>query len=245
MKARQTVQATLLEQILISDPPIRMTGRYLEHGRKTRLELQVRLKGDSRGSLLEISDGDLLWSQTVFGETKQVTLRDLKLIAKELTEQPSLSAGGGPLDLGLGGLSGLMSSLQRTMQFDQLREESKGEEHWMILQGKWKSDYAAQWKKNPDDPLPPYIPDALRIYFDAETHFPRRVVYLKLQPEKPTLRPIVRLEFQDVQLDQPVDDSEFEYAPPEGLVPEDITQPYIDQLKRRNSPPGSETKRPE
>jgi hypothetical protein len=245
MNARQTVQANLLEQVLISDPPIRMTGRYLEQGRKTRLELQVRLKGDSQGSLLEVSDGDLLWSQTVFGDAKQVTLRDLKVIATALSDQPSLSTAGGPLDLGLGGLSGLMSSLQRTMKFDQLREESKGDEHWMILQGKWKPDYAAQWKKKPDDELPVYIPDGLRIYFDAETQFPRRLIYLKKHPEKATYRPIVRLEFQDVVLDQSVEETEFQYAPPEGLVPEDITQPYIDQLKRRNSPPGADAKKPD
>lgn len=242
MQTRQSIEANLLEQVLISDPPIRMTGRYLEQGRKTRLELHVRLKGDSQGSLLEVSDGNLLWSQTAFGDTKQVTFRNVKDIAIALADQPSLSSGGGPLDLGLGGLSGLMNSLQRTMQFDQLREESKKDEHWVIIQGKWKPEYAAQWKKNPDDELPGYIPDALRIYFDAETQFPRRLIYLKKQSEKPTHRPIVRLEFQDVQFDQMVEEETFAYTPPEGLVPEDITQPYIDQLKRRNAPPGGEKK---
>src|SRR5262249_6916875 len=156
------------------------------------------------GSLLEVSDGNLLWSQTAFGDTKQVTFRNLKDIADALTEQPSLSAGGGALDLGLGGLSGLMNSLERTMQFDQLREESK-DEHWVTIQGKWKPDYAAQWKKNPNDELPGYIPDLLKIYFDAETKFPRRLIYWKKQPEK-SPRPIVKLEFQDVQFDQKVDE---------------------------------------
>lgn len=219
-----------------------MTGRYLEQGEKSRLELHVRLPGESQGSLLEVSDGDLLWSETTFGENKRVTLRDLKQIAAALAEQSSAAAAPGPLELGLGGLNGLMQSLQKTMQFDQLREDNKGNEATVILQGTWKSDFASQWRKNPDDPLPAYIPDMLRIYFDAETQFPRRLVYLKRNPEKGTHHPIVRLEFQDVKFTDITDEDEFRYTPPEGLVPDDITQPYIEQLKRRNGPPTQETK---
>lgn len=236
---RQSIQAKLQELVQIGEQPLRMTGLYQEHGGKTRLELQVRLMGDAKGSLLEVSDGEILWSQTEFRDTKQVTLRNLKQIAAALAEQPDSRQPGGPPELGLGGLSGLMNSLDRTMQFDQLREETDGDVKLLVVQGKWKPDYVSRLKKNPDDELPAYIPDMLRIYFDAETLFPRRFLYLKRLPEKTTYRPIVRLEFQDVQLDQPVDDAAFQYTPPEDLVPDDITKQYIDQLKGGNAPPST------
>jgi hypothetical protein len=237
MGARKSVEANLREQVQIGDQPIRMTGRYLERGSKSRLELQIRLAGGRHGSLLEVCDGDLLWNQTDFDESTQVTLRDIKQIATAVADEPSFADSGHHLELGLGGLAGLMRSLQRTMQFDHLRKEGDGDATFVVIQGKWKSDYAAQWKKGPEDDLPAYVPDLLRIYFDAESQFPRRFLYLKRLPDKETYRPIVRLDFQDVQFDQELDDSVFEYTPPEGLVPDDITQQYIEQLKRRNSAP--------
>lgn len=237
------MQAKLQELVNISDHPLRMTGRYFEVRGKTRLELQVGLPGDVKGSLLEISDGEILWSQTEFSQAKQVTLRNLKQIAEALAEQPELIPAGGQPELGLGGLAGLMNSLNRTMEFDQQREETSGDVKLLVIQGQWKADYANQWRKKPEDPLPAYVPDMLRISFDAETLFPRRFLYLKQHPEKKTYRPLVRLEFQEIQLDRPVDETLFQFTPPEDVVPDDVTKQYIDQLKQKHAPP-SETPAP-
>lgn len=243
LATHQTIQAKLVEQVTISDQPIRLIGRYVGQANKLRLELAVKLTGDVEGSLLEVSDGEILWNQTVIAETK-VTLRNLKQIAAALAEQPSSESTSWDVELGLGGISGLMSSLQRTMDFEQQREETQGGIDFVIVQGKWKPEFTEKWQRTKDQPLPSYVPDLLRIYFNAETLFPQRFLYLKKNPEKQTYRPLVRLEFQDVQLDGAVEASEFEFTPPEDLVPEDVTQQYIDQLTRKNAPPDDAAKVP-
>lgn len=243
LAAHQTIQAKLVEQVTISDQPIRLIGRYVGQANKLRLELAVKLTGDVEGSLLEVSDGEILWNQTVIAETK-VTLRNLKQIAAAMAEQPSSESTSWDVELGLGGISGLMSSLQRTMDFEQQREETQGGIDFVIVQGKWKPEFTEKWQRTKDQPLPSYVPDLLRIYFNAETLFPQRFLYLKKNPEKQTYRPLVRLEFQDVQLDGAVEASEFEFTPPEDLVPEDVTQQYIDQLTRKNTPPDDAAKVP-
>lgn len=236
----KSIQSKLVEQIQITTPPIRMTGSFQEQGRKTRLELKVKLRGDSHGTLLEVSDGDLLWSEMALTETKQVSLRDLKQIAAALADAPTTAAADGSAGLGLGGLTGLLTSLHRTMTFDQMREESDNNGHRIVIQGQWNDEFAQKWKKNPEDSLPAYIPDRVRIYFDAATSFPTRLVYLKRNPEKGNFRPILRLEFEDVKFNDAIDDEAFQYTPPEGIVPEDITQQYIDQLKPRTPPAAGE-----
>jgi hypothetical protein len=236
---RRTIEATLLESVTINDQPIKMAGRYLYANGKSRLELQVKLTGDAEGSLLEVVDGDVLWNQTTIGETRQVTLRNLKQISAVLAELPPQTATNG-LDLGLGGLPGLLRSLERTMSFEQRREEGE----FIILQGQWNPEFLANWQNAESKELPPYVPDVLRVYLDAETLFPRRFLYLKRIPGKDSLKPFVRLEFHDVKLDGDIDDAEFEFTPPEDIVPDDVTTVYIDQLKRRagvtDSPPKTE-----
>jgi hypothetical protein len=118
------------------------------------------------------------------------------------------------------------------MEFDQLREERE----FVIVQGNWKPEVAAKWQRGKDQPLPSYVPDLLRIYFHAETLFPHRFLYLKRMPEKKTYRSLVRLEFQQVKLDEDVDESAFQFTQPTDIVPDDVTQQYIDQLTQQNVP---------
>jgi hypothetical protein len=232
--ARKSIQARLVEQVTISDQPIRLTGRYLSMGNKLRLELNVKLGGDAEGSLLEVSDGDILWSETIIADARQVTLRNLKQIAAALAEQAPESTATWEVELGLGGLTGLLSSIDRNMTFDQMREDGDGAKRFVIVQAKWKPEVAEQFQRGKDQPFPPYVPDLLRIYFHPETLFPHRFLYLKRNPEKKSYRPLVRLEFQDVELDQAIDETAFQFTQPTDIVPDDITQQYIDQLLRRN-----------
>lgn len=227
----KSVQATLIEQVFIGDLPMRMPGRYVSRGEQVRLELQVRLGGNAHGSLLEVSDGDILWSLTEIAGNKQVTLRNLKQIQAAVTEQPLATTW--KTELGLGGLPGLMNSLNRTMQFQDVKESGEGSSRFLVIKGKWTPEALARWQRPNDKDLPPYIPDQLRIYLDPETLFPHRFIYLKRDAKEKVLRSLLRLDFQNVELDGPVDDTLFQFTPPEDLVPEDITQQYIDQFAQR------------
>ena len=241
IQSRKTIQATLVEQVFIGDQPMRMTGQYVSRGDQIHLELQVRLGGKTQGSLLEVSDGDILWSLTEIAGNKQVTLRNLKQIQAAMSEQPVATTW--KTELGLGGLPGLMNSLHRTMQFHEMREKGEGASRSLILVGRWKKEVLAKWQRPNEKELPPYFPEQVRIYLDPETLFPQRIIYLKRDTEKKNYRSLVRLDFQEVQLDHEVDDSLFEFTTPEDLVPDDITQVYIDQFARRG-PAATEEKIP-
>jgi outer membrane lipoprotein-sorting protein len=224
---RQSISATLVEFINITEQPLKLTGRYLEAKGKSRLELQVKLTGGAEGSILEVVDGEMLWSQTTIGEARHVTLRNLKQISAALAELPPQTKTSG-IDLGLGGLSGLMTSVERTMEFQQRREEGE----LIVLEARWKPEFLTTLEDKESKELPAYVPDVLRISLDAKTLFPKRFQYLKRNSGKESLRPYVRLDFQSVQLDGEIDQAEFQFTPPEDLVPDDVTTLYIDQLKQ-------------
>jgi hypothetical protein len=68
------------------------------------------------------------------------------------------------------------------------------------------------------------------LYFDRDTLFPRRILYLKRHPVRDFSRPMLTLDFVNVLLDAPVDELAFHFEPPEGIVPNDITELYLKQL---------------
>lgn len=231
LAARQSVRADLLEIVSLGDPPFRMLGSYVGAGLKLRLEFSVKLPGGAQGSLLEVSDGERLWSQLELPGSKRVTRRDVRQILAAL-EDARLQPGRAPAaNLALGGLPALLASLQRSMQFDALKEETLDGHAVVVLQGRWKNDILARFGATPEaGELPPQVPDLVRIYFAADTQFPEKLLYLKRLPEKKSYRPLVELQFRNVVLDGPLDEREFDFTPPDNIEPEDITRQYIEQL---------------
>jgi hypothetical protein len=76
------------------------------------------------------------------------------------------------------------------------------------------------------------MPEQVRIYFDEETLFPMRILYLKQATEKPkTFRAVLSLEFTDVELDQPLDPQEFRYVPPRDVPEVDETAVYLKAIE--------------
>ncbi|HAH49239.1 MAG TPA: hypothetical protein DCM07_31250, partial [Planctomycetaceae bacterium] len=137
-------------------------------------------------------------------------------------------------ELGLGGLSGLLASIQKNMNFVSVSERTISGKTLTVLNGVWKDEFLAQWKGgDPAAPveLPAYVPDAVRIYLDQESLFPRRIVYLKKTEN--SLQSIVTLDFSKVILNSPISETEFAYEPPDGVFPVDITKQYLQQLNQK------------
>jgi hypothetical protein len=222
----------------LTDPPFHLTGSYASAGLRTRLSFTVKLNSGATGSLLEICDGERLWSVTDIPKSKRVTRRDVRQIlaaAEQARTQPDRALAA---DLALGGVPALLASLQRSMQFDGLKEESVDGRSLVIVQGRWNEEWR---QKLGGDQLPPHVPDLVRVYFASEALFPERIVYLKKADDKNYYRPLVDLQFRKVVLDAPLDDKLFEFTPPENVEPEDITRQYLDQLfppKPAGPPPG-------
>lgn len=241
----QTIKAKLVETVALGQRRFTVQGIYLQ-GRssdlKLRMEFRVKL-GDTEGSILEVCDGQVLWTQHHIGTETRITRRDVRQILNAASES------GAPenfvtVELGFGGLPGLFASIGKSMQFDQLSDETIDGQKVVVVEGGWQSDMLKLWKgNNANAALPDYVPTRVRLYFDPETLFPRRILYLRRNAEQ-ILRPIVSLDFRDVQTDVPVPADAFKFTPPDGVFPEDLTKQFLDQIKNRQvaSPVGGQTR---
>ena len=232
LKAYRSIKARLQETVVLGSRRFTVKGAYLQGADlKLRLEFQVKL-GDTEGSVLEVCDGQVLWTRHHIGAETRITRRDVSQIQQA-------AAGAGLTDnrliveLGFGGLPGLFASIEKSMQFDKYKEESADGRNVIVLEGGWRPVMLKTWKgDNPQAPLPDYVPARVRLYLDAETMFPRRILYLSRNAEQ-ILRPMVSLDFTDVQTDVPVPAEVFKFVPPEGVFPQDLTQEFLDQIKQR------------
>ena len=261
LKSHPSVRADIEQTVTIGSQPFRATGRYLTSGSKLRLEYLIKPNEGADGSLIEVCDGKQLWSQVTLNGVKRVTHRDVEQIKAAVASTKNISDAVVTAELGLGGLTALLASLERTMIFEAMKAGTGEGQTQTVIQGQWKADVSSRWRRRPEDPLPAYIPDLVRVVVDSRTLFPERIIYLKKQTEKekaeqapatkdksakdapakdsPTktkkgYRAIVSLTFQNVQIDASIDEQEFTFVPPEDVVPEDITRQYLDRITKSN-----------
>lgn len=229
---RRSVQATLYQVVNINGQPLKLTGRYANAGLKLRLELATELPGGAKGSLLEVCDGNVLWSQLQLLDSRRVTRRDIRQILAAVSAGDSRPEAILTAELGLGGLPGLLAGLQQQLEFESLERITESDREMVVIRARWKPDALTKLGLKPDQATPEYIPDFVRLWFDAETQVPVKIDYLKKAADKLPERAIVSLQFRDVVLDQAVDESLFLFVPPEDVVPEDITRAYVEQITR-------------
>ncbi|MFH1299449.1 MAG: hypothetical protein ABIK07_00210 [Planctomycetota bacterium] len=230
-----SIRAQITEKVEIGPKPFVISGSYLQgNDLKLRLEFQVQSQkknSEPVGTLLEICDGQVLWTEHTIKGTSRVTRRDVQAILKQAALNPKSAPNMLVAELGLGGLPGLLAAIEKNMKFESVSERTVNGKTLTVLNGTWKDEFLNQFKGG--DPngvaqLPAYVPEAVRIYLDPETLFPRRIVYLK--KNKDTMESIVTLNFTKVTLNAPIDKAEFAYEPPDGVFPADITNQYLKQL---------------
>ena len=243
LKKHPSVKADIEHTVSIGAQQFRATGRYLTSGSKLRVEYIVKPDQGADGSLIEVCDGKELWSQMILGGTKRVTHRDVQQIKAAAATAAAKNVSDAELiaELGLGGLSGLLASLERSMTFDAMKQDEVEGHSRTIVQGQWKNNVVSRWKRKPDDPLPPFVPDMVRIVVDSNTLFPERIVYLKKQTEKDKkgYRALVSFEFKNVELDAAIDEQEFTFVPLDDVVPEDVTRQFLDRITKSQEAAGS------
>jgi len=237
LRSHSSVTADIEQTVSIAEQRFTLTGRYLAAGPKLRLEFAVKPNQGPEGSLIEVCDGEELWSQINLGKTKRVTRRDIHQIKTAIAAMKSVPDSVLVAELGLGGLTALFASLERTMAFNVIKEDVVRDRPRTVVQGHWKSDFVSQWKRKPNEPLPAYVPDVVRIIADSNTLFPDRIIYLKKQTEKSQkgYRALVSLQFTNVEIGEMIDEREFTYLPPEDIVPDDITRHYLEMLTKSDA----------
>ena len=220
-------------------------GTYLQGtGNKVRVDLDVEV-GKNKGHLLQVSDGDVLYTIYETGSEPKVTRRDVKLIlgaAKEAEAKATWQA-----ELGLGGLPSLLAAVEGSIDFKPTMTTTIEGRKFFVLEGGWKpalrQQFEAQLQQSPSPPngpkqLPGHVPELVRVYLDAETLFPYRVRYLK-ESSAPGAepRPLLTLDFRDIVVNASIDPEVFRYTAPEGAQVADITKAHLDQLQGRGAQP--------
>jgi outer membrane lipoprotein-sorting protein len=232
--AYQSIKAKLTETVALSNRKFTAHGSYFQ-GRgsdlKLRLEFQVKL-GDTEGALLEVCDGQVLWTRHNVGGEIRITRRDVRQILQAAAEH-----GFGDhlitVELGFGGLPGLFAAVEDSVIFDDYKETTLDDRKWIVLEGGWKPALLKLWQGGkPNAPLPEYVPTRIRVYLDGESLFPRRILYLNHNAEK-VLRPVVRLDFTEIEVDTAIPAEKFQFMPPNGIFPEDLTSQFLDRIKQR------------
>jgi len=207
-------------------------GQYVQgQDLQLRLAFQVQV-GKTSGALLEVCDGQVLSTRLTIGDDVRITRRDVREILNAAV------AGNVPesmlkAELGLGGLSGLLASLESNMDFEAAETETIASTQFLVIEGKWNSAFLKRWQSKSTDVSPPrlpdYVPDRVRVYFDGND-FPRRILYLKQPKDSKIFRPMVTLDFNNVVLNAPVSEDRFHFVAPDGVYPEDVTKQYLQQL---------------
>lgn len=230
----QSIKAKLVETVALSNRRFTINGDYLQgSGADLKLRLEFRVKlGDTEGSVLEVCDGQVLWTRHHIGDDVRITRRDVGQILKAAADN-GYTDNLVTVDLGFGGLPGLFASIEQSMQFDQFKEDTADGHKLIVIEGGWRANMLKLWQgNNPKAPLPDYVPARIRIYLDSESLFPRRVLYLARNAEQ-RLRPMVSLDFSEIETDVAIPAAKFKFAPPDGVFPDDLTPRFLEQIKQR------------
>jgi hypothetical protein len=225
-------------------------GEYLQgQNLKLKMSIEVKLSPELTARLQEVCDGELLWSSYELGakEKPEITRRDVKQILQAMNEalqsarlpgrEREIQQAGLIGNLGLGGLPALLAGFKKDFEFQKVTSGTIDARDVWIIEGKWNSAFLEAINGNKkvsqeqaSEPLPPNIPDLLRISFDKETEFPRRIEYLKRVRGQTELHPLMTLDLTQPKFNERLSRDEFVFFLPNDAKPRDDTQQYIQRI---------------
>ena len=233
----QPYRAKIHETITVGGRQIDAEGFFVQ-GPNLQMRMQIAFEAAGmKARLLQVCDGDIVNTEQQLGEEIRLTRRDVQQILNAATRSGAIGQNRVIVELGVGGVAGLLASLERNMDFAEPKEEIIDGETFQVLEGTWNEQYQAKFKANPltAKQLPQHLPQTVRIYLDS-TLFPRRIRYLKEQGEDKILMPLVTLDFNDIAWLSPDDLAKqadlFRYEAPEGIFPKEVTNQYIEMLQK-------------
>ncbi|HWL11200.1 MAG TPA: hypothetical protein VNQ76_22520 [Planctomicrobium sp.] len=256
---RRSVQADVVQTVSLGEYRVRSSGKYVSAtGFRHRLQYQLSL-GDLTGEFLEVCDGQILHTRrqitpvnnkfdAVAQPETEMTRRDIQRIRREAlgikdgNPTADLSDALRAAEAGLGGLPAILAMIERTMILEPVRTQTVGDRDYFVLQGRMRPDRQKELLTGlgsaGGQQVAGFLPDLVRVYLEQETLFPEKFVYLKKvsgKKEEGAARPLVPLitiEYDNVILDQPLQESQFIYMAPPGLEERDETAMYIEMMRQ-------------
>ena len=267
----ETLQCELYETIHLSDQRFYASGVYSQaSGNRVRLEFRIfpirgvlnedaknlafdgqpedveKLK--STGEFTQVSDGGVLWTLWKNGDDNRLTRRNIREILEAADAEEDINSAQMLEDLGTGGLQALIARLQTGMEFGTVREQTVGQTRLLLLSGRWTEEARQEYFNitSPEQPLPEWLPDFVRLYVDADALLPRRIQYLKKHPNpaEKLVRPLITLDFRKMSINDALPEDWFVFSAPEGLPEDDLTQQTIRSIKQAANPATSGSAEP-
>ena len=224
----RTVRATLTQRVNFGTAKFAAAGTFLSAGGgRVRLTLDADAAGD-HAQILQVCDGEVLHTQYRIGETTRATRRNVRTVRQAAAglPDPNLAA-----DLGLGGLSGLLASLQTGMKWRAPARQRVGGREFLVLDGRWNRRSRQGLKDRYGADLPDFVPIGVKLYLDADRLFPHRFHYWrKGETETAGRVTLLSLDLSEVSVNGPVPPDAFAYALPEDADEDDVTLIALDRL---------------
>ncbi|OHB77992.1 MAG: hypothetical protein A2W31_05590 [Planctomycetes bacterium RBG_16_64_10] len=250
--AHASVAATMRQRAELFGRPVFGKGRYCQQGRgeemRTRIELKVQVDGQI-SSMLQIADGQTLWTDWQQGTERKVLSVDLQRVRAELDSGADSGTGLSQL-LVVGGLPDLMASLAMRFQFDAPTESRLGDLPTYCLLGRWRAEQACGSatgqtgaadgpQRAAHDSMPAHVPTEVQLVLGRDDLFPHVIEYRRGRNKRAgqgggsrgASQPLLRMELFDVQIAMPLDPRQFVYRPGD-VESKDDTARY---LAARNS----------
>ena len=266
LSKQSSIKADLRESVAIGTRRFIATGKYAQSGEnQVRISLEIqplektvavsdedgkkkasKKKKDSdtaNSSILQVSDGKILWTQLTIGGKAEIQRKDIQEIAKAVAEMAEAGKANNRWtspeqmmsDLGIGGVPALLVSMQKRMVFQGSREQEIDGKPFLVVQGRWNEEQLKSFgaKAGDDDPiLANYLPEYVRLFFEKKTLVPRRIMFLKRHPDRKQrfARPMVTLDLMNVELNHAIDPDQFRFS---ADVPnqKDVTEDVIKMIK--------------
>jgi hypothetical protein len=273
LEGLDSLRCELHQTSLISGMKLTARGKYLEaSGNRVNLEFMIfpmvaekaedaKLlaleaeaapvdEAQNRGILHQVSNGSVLSTFWKNGDMQRVSRRDITTILAAAEATKAYDVKNAALDLGIGGLRGLVSRLQTTMEFAPVKSITVGDRKVYEVTGRWSERIRKEVFKVPEgsivDPRP-HVPEYTRVYVDAETMLPRRIQFLKrsMDPTAKMVRPLITLDFRNLVINEPVDDQAFVFKTPEKAVEVDETENVIQMIQQSLKPASTEPAAPD
>ncbi len=201
-------------------------------------------ESQNRGMLSQISDGSVLTTSWKNGEVERVIRRNISDILAAAKATTTYDPKNAAMDLGIGGLRGLISRLQTTMEFAPVKlVKAKGRDVYEVT-GRWNEKVRKEIFKVPEDTIVdprPQVPEYARVYVDVETMLPRRIQFLKrsMNPNEKSVRPLMTLDLTNLVINDAVDEQTFVFQPAENSEEVDQTEQVIKMIEQTLQPPAA------
>jgi hypothetical protein len=146
-------------------------------------------------------------------------------------------------DLGAGGISALLSSFRKNLDFTLIEPQSVQGLACYVLEGRLNhhsTQTANYLKRKREYVAAGSVPFKVVLYLEQAQLFPLRYEYYR-QHETEGESPLLQVELSQVIFNGAPDLRAFTYSPPQGYFPHDVTRDFLERIKTTTADASQQT----